>query len=373
MNRQIHLKRWLALPILLLVVLPGCKKEKEERVLTSYGRRSGDGVASINGTAVFSDMFQSAGHKTFSWSAFSPRLRERADCIVWFPDDFNPPSAKTVQWLEDWLDEKPGRTLIYVLRDYDAAPTYFEKALPKAPPEQKDEYRARADAAWKVFTSARRSIGKDLHCEWFSFEPESKPRMIHKLTGERAWVEGIDAAAAELQIVGRMIPSDDADVVLASDKEDDVLVARLPVNESQILLVANGSFLLNLPLVNRENRKLAGRLIDEIGPPGQDVMFVETRLGPPPIRDEDPPRSRPGNWRNLLTYPVDWIVMHLAVAGFVFLLWRWPIFGLPRELEEDSVADFGKHVTAVGAWLEKSRDEAFAEERLQHYQNVKDS
>ncbi len=33
--------------------------------------------------------------------------------------------------------------------------------------------------------------------------------------------------------------------------------------------MANGSFLLNLPLVNHEHRKLAGKLIDAVGPPGK--------------------------------------------------------------------------------------------------------
>ena len=38
---------------------------------------------------------------------------------------------------------------------------------------------------------------------------------------------------------------------------------------SQLLFVVNGSFLLNLPLVNHEHRKLAQRLITACGPPGR--------------------------------------------------------------------------------------------------------
>src|SRR5580658_4454078 len=74
----------------------GCRKELE----TAYGQRSGPGATkSVNGTAVFADMFQAAGHQVSSWTSLSPRL-DQADCIVWFPNDFDPPSPKVASWFE---------------------------------------------------------------------------------------------------------------------------------------------------------------------------------------------------------------------------------------------------------------------------------
>src|SRR5580700_7314040 len=77
----------------------GCHKDLQ----TVYGQRKGPGATeSVNGTAVFADMFEAAGHHVSSWSSLSPRL-DTADCVVWFPDDFNAPSPSVVTWLENWL------------------------------------------------------------------------------------------------------------------------------------------------------------------------------------------------------------------------------------------------------------------------------
>ena len=101
-----------------------------EQIETSYGHRSGmDGALSVNGTAVLAEMFERAGHSVYSRYWLSPGLWNRADCIVWFPDDFRPPNDKVRLWLEAWLADRSGRTLVYVGRDFDAAPCYWEKAV----------------------------------------------------------------------------------------------------------------------------------------------------------------------------------------------------------------------------------------------------
>ena len=103
----------------LLLLLAGCSRDIE----TVYGQREGtEASTSVNGTAVFADMFTLAGHRVSSWHMLSPRLQQKADCIVWFPNDFQPPSDDVRHWFEDWLSDKPDRTLIYVGRDFDAAP-----------------------------------------------------------------------------------------------------------------------------------------------------------------------------------------------------------------------------------------------------------
>ena len=88
-------------------------------------------------------MFEQAGHNVYSWGTLSPRLETRADCIVWFPDDFEPPSDEVRHWLENWLFDRPGRTLIYVGRDFDAAPWYWEKVEAGAPAEQIPKLRTK--------------------------------------------------------------------------------------------------------------------------------------------------------------------------------------------------------------------------------------
>ena len=60
--------------------------------------------------------------------------------------------------------------------------------------------------------------------------------------------------------------------------------------DGQVIVVTNGSFLLNLPLVNHEHRKLAGHLIRECVP-GTKVAFLESGPGGPPCRT--PRANRP--------------------------------------------------------------------------------
>ena len=356
------LKRAMLLCVCLAAV--GCGQDIE----TDYGRRRGPGgEKSVNGTAVLGKMFEAAGHRVFSWYLLSPRL-ERADCIVWFPDDFKPPSEEVREWLEDWLFSAPDRTLIYVGRDFDSAGWYWDHVRPNAPADQKAAVFSRAASDKSDFNVARNEIPSDEDCGWFTVDGKSNPRKVTSLQGQRRWLEGIKPAGLEVSLNGSLTPSADAEELLASN--GDMLVSREEWDESQLLVVANGSFLLNLPLVNHEHRKLAGKLVDELGPPKQTVVFLESRSGGPTIRDEDPTASMPSGLRIFNIWPTNWILLHLAMAGIIFCFWRFPIFGRPRELEPEGRADFGKHINALAELLARTRDRSHARTRLLHYRQT---
>jgi len=309
-------------------------------------------------------MFQQAGHKVYSWSSLSPRLWERADCIVWFPDDFQPPSEEVCDWLESWLWDKPGRTLIYVGRDYDAAWHYWQKVEPLAPADQQAEIRGRKSSARADFLLARRETPKSEDCGWFTVKGKYRPRKVRTLEGRAEWLEGIDPTKLEIELSGRMLPSSDAEVVLSSQR--DMLVSIEPWDESQSIVVANGSFLLNIPLVNHEHRKLASKLIDAVGEPGQTVVFLESDAGGPPIREKDPTVSLPSGLEIFNVWPTNWILLHLAVAGILFCFSRWPIFGRASEPQPRPPSDFARHVEALGELLERTGDADFAAARIAH-------
>lgn len=363
-------RRRRACPTRLLLLLSlaaiGCTRDVDRE----YGRRQGPGVdKSVNGTGVLAKMFRESGHKVFSWTSLSPRLRQRADCIVWFPDNFQPPSQEVRDWLEKWLTDKPGRTLIYVGRDFDAAWSYWEKVEPLASEDQRAEVRRRRAAARADFLVARRKIPNAADCDWFTIEERYRPRKVRSLEGDPDWLEGIDPAGLEIELSGRMLPSSYADVVLAS--EGDMLVSVESWDESRAILVANGSFLLNLPLVNHEHRKLAGKLIDAVGrvPAGgcsQTVVFLESDSRGPPVREKDPTTRLPTGLGIFNIWPTNWILLHLAVAGIIFCFSRWPIFGRPLDPEPPPPSDFGRHVEALGELLERSGDAGFAAARLAH-------
>jgi hypothetical protein len=147
----------------------------------------------------------------------------------------------------------------------------------------------------------------------------------------------------------------------------DVLISRRHYDKSQLIVVANGSFLLNLPLVNHEHRKLAGKLIAAVGPPAKTVVFLESYAGGPPIRPDDPTAEAVNGWEVFNRWPTNWILLHLAAVGIIFCFSRWPLFGRPKTYETASNSDFARHVDALADLLKRSRDRAYAMERILNY------
>ena len=186
--RRIGCAAWIV-PLLLLV--SGCT----EGIESGYGSRAPAHRRSVNGTTVLSELFEEAGHRVSSWRWLSPRLDEEADVIVWFPDDFEPPSAEVCEWLNTWLEAVPGRTLIYVGRDYDAAPTYWENVRPGASDELADEYARRLADARSTFRESRPMQSTPLECDWFTIDPARNRRegrfrdpcklFLHRAVGTR--------------------------------------------------------------------------------------------------------------------------------------------------------------------------------------------
>ena len=354
-----------ALPAVVLIFLSGCY----EKLDTRYGQRRGVGAAeSVNGTAVFAEMFETAGHKVFSARRLTDRVLERTDCVVWFPDDFETPTSRVRNRLDEWLSAAPNRTLIYVGRDFDAAVWYWETTEPGAPPEQKAEYQRLGQVAKTLYDGDRQTIVDGADCEWFRVDDSRPKRRVQTLQGHDDWSRGIDPKQLDIELRSRLVPSPWATTLLES--EGDALIAYEPHGNSRRYVVVNGSFLLNLPLINHEHRKLAGKMIDEIGSPSRRVIFLESRSGGPPISENEPLDEDPSGLAIFHAWPTNWMLMHLAVVGVLFCFWRFPIFGLPRRVPTDGPSDFGKHVGAVAELLKRSGDSVYAHARLNHYHQI---
>jgi hypothetical protein len=146
--------------------------------------------------------------------------------------------------------------------------------------------------------------------------------------------------------------------------------------DNKILVVTNGSFLLNLPLVNHEHRKLAGRLIDSCGDPDsmtsetKRVAFLESPAGGMRVLDEEPGSGAPTGLGPLTEPPLSVVLMHWGILGILLLFAKFPIFGRPKQLPPDPVSDFGKHVDALGQLLQRTDDAGFASQQLAHYQQT---
>jgi hypothetical protein len=360
--------RSLPFACMVLVLCVGC----EEHVNTGYGKRGMGGANSVNGTSVLADMFESAGHRVKSWRYLSPMLND-ANVIVWAPDDFEPPTDEVWNWLLLWLEEPyTQRTLIYIGRDYDAGPEYWRAMRPKAPTAQQGEYRQRQlDAEGSLNNQRGVKLSRDKAGDLLTFQRDPR-QQVKSLTGP--WAAEVDASETQIVRETRIEPDSDATLLLG-DEKGNPLVSEWQEQPSdynsqptgRLVVVENGSFLLNLPLVNKEHRKLAGKLVAHIGPPPQDVVFLESGSGGPSIHDADPKVEPPTGFALFGVWPIGAVLMQLAVLGLVFALMKWPVFGVPRKLQRVSLTDFGKHISALGRLLAATNDRAYAYERLREY------
>jgi hypothetical protein len=400
---------------------------KPESLDSIYGRRSGSGAtASVNGTRVFAQMFVKRGHKVRTISRLSPGINDRADVIVWIPDSFEPPDKKQREFLEAWLAKGKNRTLIYVGRDYDAAGEYFQKIAPQLTPAQAVTFKRFEAEAKADFDSRRWEMPKEQYARWFTARRDGTRHVAKNLQG--GWAEGIDSSKAEILVEGRLDPPVEADRAFAptttttvvtppakgkakpktkvnpflppatttttsldnpplpqtiepllwSDQDgngyqpQEALVTRITDkafgDTGRVIVVANGSFVLNYPLVNHEHRKLAGKLIDECTP-GAKVAFVESGNGEPTVLDKDP-EATPGAglFDVFRPWPLSAIGIHLVILGIIFCFANSAIFGRPKELPGEATADFGRHVTALGQLMARSKDRVYAEQRIAQYQ-----
>ena len=96
-------------------------------------------------------------------------------------------------------------------------------------------------------------------------------------------------------------------------------------------------------------------------------MFLESRSGGPPTRDDDPAAAAPTGMEIFNIWPTNWILLHLAAVGVIFCFSRWPIFGRPKTCETAGGSDFGRHVDALAKLLKRTRDRAYAMERILNY------
>lgn len=360
---------WTAAAVLLAIFLVVKLLGRGDGIDDYYGRRSGVlGGDSVNGTAVLAGMFEAAGHKVSSSTRLSPRVFAKADCIVWAPNDFEPPRVEVRQWFDQWWADSPDRTLIYVGRDYDAAPDYWRTVQNAASGGDQVEMKRRQATAQADFLSARSHMPASEDCGWFTCQSQRRPRKVQSLAGKADWLNGVNPAKVQMELNGRLLPPAGAEKWLES--RGDVLVSRQEMEDGQLIVVVNGSLVLNEPLVNHENRKLAGKLIEAIGPPQQNVVFLESEPGGPSVWNEEPREQQRTGLNIVGIWPFSLIFLHLVAAGLLFCYSRYPIFGRARPLEVPALADFGRHVAALGTLLERTRDRVYALNRVAHYQQA---
>lgn len=364
------MKPWITLALVTLVLTSGGCGMRGADLETEYGSRQAlrGGNSSVNGTGVLAEMYEAQGNTVASARRLSPRV-ENADTIVWFINDGDQPSDAAIDWFDNWL-YYPDRTLVIVMRDFDAAPLYWRKVQSQAPAAQKQEVANRLAEANTDFATTRLGLPSGLSdWIWFEYDSTNKPRKVTTLAGEPSWLRGVDPAKVEIELNGRLVHDPAQDRILLRSEADPIVVER-DVNGSKVIVVANGSFLLNLPLVNKEHRKLAGALINEsTSGLGDQVVFLESGGGVV-VSDSDEPEGLPSAWRYLNTPPLSYLLRSVIFFSMVMIFAMWPIFGVPREESQRHLMDFGRHVEALGKLLARTRNARYAWSRISLYRQL---
>ncbi len=359
---------WLRAFVLILMI--GC--QAGSRIESTYGRRAGKpGGQSVNGTGVLADMFDQAGYRVTT-ARYLGRLVKKAPLIVWVPDDHDLPSNDVHSFFVDWLNQEDDRTLIYVGRDFNAEIAYWRTMQSRADVDDAVEYRRRAAHAQSDWDSMLSGLSEKDECTWFEVDRSAPPRRVNSLEG--VWSEGIDASQTDIWLHSRLrLASEDEihfgwQVTPLLSSEGDVLAAEVSqYNGSRVIVVNNGSWLLNLPLVNHEHRKLAGRLIERCGAPRQ-VIFVESGRFGPQVAESG--RRKHYGLEAFTAWPLNCILIHVTVLGILYCFSVFPIFGRPKRLPARDNSDFGRHITALGYLLSKTNDQQFARMQIAQYHQL---
>jgi hypothetical protein len=317
--------------------------------------------------------------------------------------------------MEDWLREKPNRTLLFVPRSYHADPDYLdaieEKLTPREIadsrfPQERHDSRRRlrdvVDAPWardvtsiefeaieEIENALNEEDWQDREIEveipeeeendaatnegpidggWYVLEKRDEPLSVAELSGEPKWAGNIDPQNTRLKLYQKFTPKE-AETLLAA-QDDAVLVARREIGESQLLLVPGGMFLVNMQLIPESHRKLAGRLISEFGSAEQRILFLNAGHHPPRGDQTESGYDMPLGMHLLTIWPTSLILWQFLVLGILLCFWKWPAFGRRRRLPDPPLADFGEHIDAIAQLQRSTKRSGYPREQWMRYWNL---
>lgn len=352
----------------------GCDDSKS--LNTEYGAIFGTrGEDSLNGTKYFSEMFEAQGATVKRSSVISPKI-DQYDTLVWFPDNDGVPSEEVVDRLNAWLDSGYGRTLIYVAGGNHATEDYLRVAIEKAPMAQREEYLRRISEeiigdenfdsrAWQNWLG-----GELATCDWY--ELTEKRMGKKKVVSGGILGEGKTYPEMELDFSYEITPRKkwQPEVLLKAGDEAFVYAMSdqaMQNNESELILVSQGSILLNYSLVEKDKQDLASALISrcEIG---RGVLFLES--GSDGIEVRQSAVSNHSNWSWIAQPPLCYIVPHVLLLGVLFCFVYFPIFGRPKRVKPESTSTFRSHINATAELLSRSNQPNRAINTIRDYQRA---
>jgi len=412
--------RWIerSVALVCLAMTIGCTT----RVTQIYGESDGFAAkCSPGGMTVFRDMVESRGFRTLTVRSLSPANMNRLNTLVWTPDRFPVHNKSTYDWLSQWMS-LGNKTLIYIGRDFSPHAAYWDEIARQTPPSGvagPDRVLARDQASLEQLRldGERRANRPLLVMPWCKWNlPVGDLHQVNTLGGP--WGKSIDAASTCIQLRSGMQPLrtkeindlrkqlnwdsehaspnaapktnpydktwllDDSNLrevannldsgqlprwtsmLTAEDNQPLIAIASEgSLGISQVVLVANNSLFSNYSMLRPAHRQLAGQLIGEFSAGSVGFLSGEND---PMIRSDNAEEQQRG-FEMLTVWPLNVVTIHAAFLGIATVIAAFPIFGRPKRLPTPSTSDFGQHLDAVGALMQRSGDSQFALRAISEY------
>ena len=352
---------------------------------------------SVNGVSVFANLLRERGHSVTRKRRLTKRV-EKFDTIFWAPDNMAHPPENVVAWLEQWMVGSNPRVLIYVGRFYDGKLPYYRTKFQNSDADNRDKWQRE----YAEIIATEREYNYDWHLNTsdapvpYWYESEEDLRLDESKLGG-PWATGIDPGAVSLDTSKLLIPSKDYNdestfPTLSVDSEGDSNVyyydqygewqdvfrdSELETTElltvdgkpfafeisskaaagRKVIVISNGSFLLNFPLLQPEHQTLATRVADEVV---GDVVVLESDYQWPRVggNANDPALQ----WSWISRAPMNYIVPHFLFWGVLYCFAFYPNFGRPKRIQFHPPKAFRSHVEAVASILGRSKEKSWARE-----------
>ena len=401
-------KSCLALTII-CVAIAGCGPPP-----SNYGSSSGSaGRTGMNGFGALRSTYEQAGYKTRDVYRLTDRVGQ-SDVIVWTPQVPTSISPQLTRWFDRWL-RRGGRTLVYIVPDSGSTAQYWSDTLALAPPKQRLEYRRRLARSLNdrmKWTINRRGIPSN---GWFSLQPSSQWSRIDEITGDwdLAPTEPVSDGGREILTEYKIVAFDPQQPVFTGGQSGgptgpaspqyvyypavtpsspnaptfdfdsrvdssagDCIVAEVTAKHwlsSKIIVVSSGSLLTNYAFTRDFGVRLAEQLVTKSAPsprgPKANALagFLTSDYTPIPISERQRGVPKASGMELLTVWPMSLVTIHAALLGFIICMMMLPVFGRPRKLSRGTNSNFGDHLDAVAALMNRAGGEKFARARISEY------
>lgn len=365
-----------------LLLAAGCSKFS-----TDYGKTSGNSAfSSINGYGTFRQAIKNAGFTDREMNRLTDRLKKNTDLVVWAPQNTNPLNSEAVAWIDSWLAQAD-RTLIYISPDSGSEVEYWRTTMAMAPAEKRMEYRRRAATSQTQRRQNRFATSQPPSYDWFTISKLSQPETIKGVkgpwapNGEKAGdtntqisgTTGLPATPLEYKVSTTLSPKDETTRVLLKTNNSTAYVAKVTSNKwngSQIFVISSGSLLSNFGLTQRPNQLLADQIIQAAASAknsGLRAGFLNNNGTQLIVSNASNGAPVASGMEFLTIWPISLLTMHGIFLGFVICLMLLPIFGRPRKILQVNSGNFGHHLDAVAALMNRVGGERYARTKVSDY------